>query len=95
MCSWIWSSENVLNEEMKWRYDHLLAGFLSYQEELVGWSSAPGMAMTHGKCFGSSQHIPWPWGQLFLTVHCVVGSSLSKLDPFWEPHGLLISQWQI
>ena len=47
-------------------------GFVSYSEELVGWSGAPRMAMTHGKCFGRSQHIPWPLDQLFLTTHYVV-----------------------
>lgn len=65
-------------------------GFVSYPEELVGWAIAPRIAMTHGKCFGSSEHSPWPWGQLFVTAHCVVRCSFSKLVPFWEPHGLLI-----
>lgn len=67
-------------------------GFVSYHGELVGWAGAPGMAMTHGGCAGSRRRGP---GQLFPNARSVEGVPSSKLDPFWETHGLLTSQWQI
>lgn len=67
-------------------------GFVLYHGELVGWAGGPRMAMTHGK--GASSHRRHP-GQLFPNARSVVGGPSSKLDPFWDTHGLLISQWQI